>query len=44
MPLLKDQIKQDLTAALRARDEVTKATLRMLLTTIAKAEVSGRQQ
>ena len=44
MQSLKDRLKQDLTAAMRARDEVAKATLRMLLTTIANAEVSGKQQ
>lgn len=41
---LKDRIRQDLTAAMRAKDEVTKATLRSVLTSISKQESSGKQQ
>jgi uncharacterized protein YqeY len=41
---LKDRIRQDLTSAMRARDEVAKATLRSVLTSITKAEVSGKTQ
>lgn len=41
---LKDRIREDLTSAMRARDEVAKATLRSVLTSISKAEVSGKTQ
>lgn len=41
---LKDRIRQDLTAAMRARDDVAKSTLRSVLTSISKAEVAGKQQ
>lgn len=41
---LKEKIREDLTAAMRARDETAKATLRSVLTSITKAEVSGKQQ
>ena len=41
---LKGKIREDLTAAMRARDETAKATLRSVLTSITKAEVSGKQQ
>lgn len=41
---LKERIRQDLTSAMRARDEVAKATLRSVLTSISKAEVSGKAQ
>jgi uncharacterized protein YqeY len=44
MTSLKDRIREDLTAAMRARDEVAKATLRSVLTSITKAEVSGKEQ
>jgi uncharacterized protein YqeY len=40
---LKSQIRQDLTAAMKARDTVTTATLRMALTAVTTAEVSGQQ-
>jgi len=40
---LKDRVREDLTAAMRARDEVAKSTLRSVLTAISKAEVSGKQ-
>ena len=39
---LKEQLKADLTAAMRAQDDVVRATLRMALTAIKDAEVSGR--
>jgi len=38
---LKQRLRADLTAAMKARDEVTKATLRMTLTAISHAEVAG---
>lgn len=43
MGSLKDRVREDLTAAMRARDEVAKSTLRSVLTAISKAEVSGKQ-
>lgn len=41
MGQLKDRLHSDLTAAMRAKDELTRATLRMVLTAIANEEVSG---
>jgi hypothetical protein len=41
MTQLKAQLKSDLTAAMKARDELSTATLRMLLTAISTEEVSG---
>ena len=41
MTQLKAQLKSDLTTAMKARDELTTATLRMLLTAISTEEVSG---
>lgn len=43
MSALKDQLQADLTAAMRAQDELTMATLRMALTAVTNAEVSGKQ-
>lgn len=40
-PQLKDRLQSDLTAAIRSRDELTAATLRMALTAVKSAEVSG---
>ena len=40
---LKDRLRTDLTAAIKARDEVRSSTLRMVLTAITNAEVSGKQ-
>lgn len=42
MPALKDTLQSDLTDAIRSRDEVTSATLRMALTAITNEEVSGK--
>ena len=39
---LKQRLRTDLTAAIRARDKVRSGTLRMVLTAISEAEVSGR--
>ncbi|MCA1981722.1 GatB/YqeY domain-containing protein [Nocardioides nematodiphilus] len=39
---LKEQIRTDLTTAMKARDEVRSSTLRMVLTAITNAEVSGK--
>ena len=41
MTQLKAQLKTDLTAAMKARDELSTATLRMLLTAISTEEVAG---
>lgn len=43
MSSLKDSIQNDLTTAIKARDEVTSATLRMVLTAITNEEVSGKE-
>ena len=40
---LKNTIKADLTAAMKARDEMTTSTLRMVLAAITNAEVAGDQ-
>lgn len=44
MASLKERIREDLTAAMRARDETAKSTLRSVITAISKAEVSGKAQ
>jgi uncharacterized protein YqeY len=41
MGALKDRLHEDLTAAMKAQDELTRATLRMVLTAIANEEVAG---
>ena len=41
MTALKDKLHDDLTAAMRARQEVVTATLRMALTAVTTEEVSG---
>lgn len=40
----KEQIRADLTAAMKARDELTTGTLRMALGAITNAEVAGKEQ
>ena len=42
MSSLKDRLRADLTTAIKARDEVRSGTLRMVLTAITNAEVSGK--
>jgi uncharacterized protein YqeY len=42
MSSLKDQLRADLTTAMKARDEVRSSTLRMVLTAITNAEVAGK--
>ena len=42
MAALKDRLRTDLTTAMKARDEVRSSTLRMVLTAITNAEVSGK--
>lgn len=39
---LKDTLQSDLTTAMKARDELSAATLRMVLTAITNEEVSGK--
>jgi uncharacterized protein len=43
MALMKDRLREDLTASMKARDELRSSTLRMVLTAITNAEVSGKQ-
>jgi uncharacterized protein YqeY len=40
---LKQRLQSDLTVAIRARDELTAATLRMALTAVTTEEVAGKQ-
>ncbi|NGN67221.1 GatB/YqeY domain-containing protein [Streptomyces sp. A7024] len=42
MTTLKDRLKDDLTAAIKARDELRSATLRMTLAAVTKEEVAGK--
>ncbi len=41
MPTIKDQLRADLTSAMKARDQTRTRTLRMALTSISNEEVSG---
>ena len=43
MSELKDRLRSDLTTAMKARDQLRASTLRMVLTAITNAEVSGKQ-
>ncbi|MDQ1698234.1 MAG: uncharacterized protein QOG34_97 [Frankiaceae bacterium] len=40
---VKEQLRTDLTTAMKARDELTSSTLRMVLTAITTEEVAGKQ-
>ena len=42
MAAMKDRLRIDLTAAMKARDEVRVRTLRMALTSVTKEEVAGK--
>jgi uncharacterized protein YqeY len=42
MAALKDRLRADLTAAMKARDQVRTRTLRMALTSVTKEEVAGK--
>ena len=42
MNSLKDRLRTDLTAAIKARDELRSSTLRMILTAVSNAEVAGK--
>jgi len=44
MSSLKDRLRTDLTAAIKARDEVRSSTLRMVLTAITNLEVAGKDK
>lgn len=41
---LKDQLRTDLTTAMKARDKETSGTLRMIMTAIGAAEVAGKDR
>jgi uncharacterized protein len=41
MPTIKDQLRADLTSAMKAREETRTRTLRMALTSISNEEVAG---
>ena len=41
--IIKDQLRKDLTAAMKARDEFAKSTIRMALGAVQYAEVAGDQ-
>ncbi|HET7327612.1 MAG TPA: GatB/YqeY domain-containing protein [Nocardioidaceae bacterium] len=43
MAELKERLRTDLTASIKARDELRSSTLRMVLTSITNAEVAGKQ-
>jgi uncharacterized protein len=44
MSALKDRLRADLTASIKARDELRSSTLRMVLTAVTNAEVAGKVQ
>jgi Uncharacterized conserved protein len=44
MTSMKERLRADLTAAMRARDDTKVATLRMALAAVTKAEVAGKEQ
>lgn len=43
VPTLKQQLRDDLTTAMKARDQVRSSTLRMVLTAVTNAEVAGKE-
>ncbi|MCZ2836143.1 GatB/YqeY domain-containing protein [Modestobacter sp. VKM Ac-2985] len=43
MPELKDRLRADLTTAMKSRDELRTATLRMVLSAVSAKEVSGKE-
>ena len=43
MPDLKNRLRDDLTTAMKARDELRTATLRMVLAAVSAEEVSGKE-
>lgn len=43
VPSMKQQLRDDLTTAMKARDQVRSSTLRMVLTSVTNAEVAGKE-
>lgn len=43
MSSLKDRLRTDLTASMKARDSLRSSTIRMILTAISNAEVAGKE-
>ena len=43
MPELKERLRADLTTAMKARDELRTATLRMVLAAVSAEEVAGKE-
>jgi uncharacterized protein len=43
VPGLKDRLRADLTTAMKGRDELSTATLRMVLSAVSAEEVSGKE-
>jgi uncharacterized protein YqeY len=43
VPGLKDRLRADLTTAMKARDELSTATLRMVLSAVSAEEVAGKE-
>ncbi len=43
MATMKDRLRRELTASMKARDELRSSTLRLVLTAITNAEVAGKQ-
>ena len=43
MSILKDQLRTDLTSAMKARDKERAGTLRMVMASITEAEVAGKE-
>jgi uncharacterized protein len=43
VPGLKDRLRTDLTTAMKGRDELSTATLRMVLSAVSAEEVSGKE-
>lgn len=43
MGVLKDQLRSDLTAAIKSGDKVRSSTIRMVLTALTNAEVAGKE-
>ncbi|QKW20354.1 GatB/YqeY domain-containing protein [Kitasatospora sp. NA04385] len=44
MTTLKEQLQEDLTAAIKARDELRSSTLRLTLSAVTSAEVAGEEK
>lgn len=43
VPTIKQQLRDDLTTSMKARDQVRSSTLRMVLTAVTNAEVAGKE-